>query len=134
MSLKGSTKNLFNNSLIFDFLKGIIVALLLSLGLIILFAFSLKWFNISDVLIAPITLVIKAVCVAVGSIVAIKGESKGLLKGVSFGAIYMFFAFVIFSILSGSFSFSVSSFLDICFAALLGGLVGIIKVNRVSKI
>ena len=133
MSVKSSTKNLMLNNVILDFLKGVIVALMLSLGLILLFAFCLKWFDISDSLIAPVNLIIKGVSVLVGSILAIKGESKGLLKGVCFGAIYIFFAFVIFSFLAGSFSLNLSFCLDLLFAALLGGLVGIVKVNKSSK-
>ena len=134
MSYKSSAKNIFSNPIILDFLKGIIISLLSSLGLIILFAFSIKWFNISDVAIAPITLTIKGVSVIVGSIFAIKGDSKGLLKGASFGAFYIFVAFLIFGFLSGEFIVSINSLLDVLFSALLGGLVGIIKVNKKSKI
>ena len=133
MSYKSSTKSLINQNLILDFLKGIIVALLLSLGLIVLFAFSLKWFDISDTFIPLITLISKGLSVLIGSIIAIKGSEKGLLKGVSFGAIYIFLAFLIFSILSGNFSFDLNSFLDLFFASLLGGIVGIVKVNKSSK-
>ena len=133
MSVKSSSRSLFSNNIILDFLKGIIVALLISLGLIVLFAFCLKWFNLSDNIIAPINLAIKGISVLIGSIIAIKGDSKGLLKGVSFGAIYIFLAFVIFSVLAGSFSINLSFLLDILFAALLGGLIGIFKVNKASK-
>lgn len=133
MSSKNLVKKLFSNQIILDYLKGIIVALLLSLGLIILFAFSLKWFDINDNFIPAITLAIKGVSVLVGSLIAIKGDSKGLLKGVSFGSIYIFLAFLIFSVLSGEFSVSLSAVLDVVFAALVGGLVGIVKVNKNSK-
>ena len=37
---KSSVKNLFSNQIIADYLKGIIVALLISLALIVFFAFS----------------------------------------------------------------------------------------------
>ena len=94
---KVSAKRLFSNQIIVDYLKGLIVALLLSLGLIILFAFSLDWFNIKDVFIPAITLLIKGISVLIGSIIAIKGDSKGLLKGAAFGMIYIVLAFMIFS-------------------------------------
>lgn len=134
MFSKTSSKRLLSNNLILDFLKGIIIALLLSLGLIILFAFSLKWFNIPDSFIPSFTLAIKGISVLIGSIFAVKGESKGLIKGFGFGAIYIVFAFIIFSVLSGGFNFSFNSLLDMLFAGLLGGMVGIIKVNKTSKI
>ena len=80
-----------------------------------------------------ITLLIKGLSVLVGSIIAVKGSEKGLVKGIAFGAIYILLAFLIFSILSGNFAFGLSSFLDLFFASLLGGIVGIIKVNKSSK-
>ena len=134
MSYKSSTKSLLSQSIILDFLKGIVVSLLLSLGLIILFAFSLKWFDISDSLIPAITLLIKGISVLTGSIVSVKGTEKGLLKGACFGAIYITCAFLIFSILSGSFMIDLNSLLDLLFSSLLGGIVGIVKVNKSSKI
>lgn len=119
-----------NENVVFDFIKGIIVAMLISLGLIVLFAFCLKWFMIPDAFILPITLVIKMISVVIGSIIAVKGDSKGLVKGVLFGLIYIVFAFIIFSFLAKSFHFGLSFLLDILSASLLGGIVGIIKVNR----
>ena len=124
------TSDRTNDNVVFDFLKGLIVASLLSLGLIVLFAFCLKWFSLSDNVILPITLLIKMISVVIGSLIAVKGDSKGLLKGVLFGLIYILFAFVIFSFLAGTFNIGLSFLLDIVAASLLGGIVGIIKVNR----
>lgn len=134
MSIKNSTKSLLTQSLILDYLKGIVISLLLSLGFIIIFAFSLNWFDVSDSFIPLITLIIKGICVLIGSCVAVRGSEKGLIKGIVFGLIYIFCAFIIFSILSGVFSFDFSFILDLAFASLLGGIVGIIKVNKASKI
>ena len=133
MNSKSIVKNSIFGQVVLDFLKGLIVSLLLSLGLIIAFAFSLKWFEINDNFIPVIVLAIKGICVLVGSLFAVKGDSKGLIKGVCFGIIYILLAFFIFSMLSGMFSVSLSLFLDMLFAALLSGLVGIIKVNKNSK-
>lgn len=119
-----------NENVFFDFFKGILIASLLSLGLVIFAAFCLKWFSIADEYVAPITLLIKGISVFVGAMFAVKGNSKGLLKGVSFGLIYIVVAFVVFSVLAGSMSVGVSTLLDVLFASLLGGIVGIVKVNR----
>lgn len=119
-----------NENVFFDFFKGILIASFLSLGLVILAAFCLKWFSIADEYVAPITLLIKGTSVFVGAMFAVKGNSKGLLKGVSFGLIYIVVAFIVFSVLAGSMSVGVSTLLDVVFASLLGGIVGIVKVNR----
>ncbi len=130
MFANSSTKINSNENIVFDFLKGILIASLLSLGLVILAAFCLKWFDLPSVFIAPITLAIKGLSVLVGAIFAVKGTHKGLAKGVLFGIIYIIVALVIFSLLAGTFAIGISTLLDVLFAALLGGIVGIVKVNR----
>lgn len=119
-----------SNNLLLSFVKGLIVSMLISFGLIILLAFCLKWFSLDEKYILPLNLAIKTISVLVGSGIAIKGESRGLIKGVSFGFLYIITAFVSFSILAKSFSVSLSFVLDVVFACLAGGLVGIIKVNK----
>lgn len=119
-----------SNNLLLNFLKGLIVSMLISFGLIILLVFCLKWFSFNEKYITSLNLAIKTISVLVGSSIAIKGESKGLVKGVCFGLLYIFVAFVSFSILAKTFSMDLSFLLDVVFSCLAGGLVGIIKVNR----
>ncbi|MBQ8424488.1 MAG: TIGR04086 family membrane protein [Clostridia bacterium] len=132
MSTSSKTKNLSNENVIFDFLKGIIISIIISLGLIVLFALSLKWLDLAEKLIVPITFAIKYISVIVGSLFAVKGESKGLLKGALFGLIYSLSSFLIFSILAKTFIFDLTSLLDLVSSILLGALIGIIKVNRTN--
>ena len=122
--------SLEKNSLVFDYLKGLIISMMISFGLVLAFAFSLKWWEVGDGMIMPINLAIKIISVCVGSIIAIKGEHKGLVKGVVFGIIYMAVAFISFSILANTFVLDLSFFLDLICSAVAGGIVGIIKVNR----
>lgn len=118
-------------NIVFSYFKGLLISTMISLGLVIVLAFSLKWFELGDGFIVPLTLLIKGVSVLVGAIFAVDGRNKGLLKGAGFGAVYVVFALVIFSILAGGFSVGVSTFLDLVFASLVGGIVGIVKVNKV---
>ena len=78
-----------SGNLLFGYLKGLIVSMLVSFALIILLAFSLKWFSLDEKFISPLNLAIKTISVLIGSIIAIKGESKGLVKGVVFGLLYI---------------------------------------------
>lgn len=119
-----------NGNIIFSYLKGLVVSMLISLAFVIVFAFSLKWFSIDEKFISPINLAIKTISVLIGSLIAIKGESKGLIKGVIFGLLYVLLAFVSFSFLAKNFTFDLALFLDILFACVAGGTVGVIKVNR----
>ena len=118
-----------NGNIVINFLKGLIIAMLISFALVIVLAFSLKWFSIDEKLISPLNIAIKIISVVVGAIIAVKGDTKGMLKGIVFGFLYIALAFVSFSFLAKSFSFDLSLLLDVVCSAIAGGLVGIIKVN-----
>ena len=130
MSLSKTKSSTTSENLLLSFIKGLIVSMLISFVLIIILAFSIKWFSIGENLISPLNLVIKTISVLIGSIIAVKGETKGLFKGVIFGFLYVSLAFGCFSFLAKSFTFDMSLFLDVIFACVVGGIVGIIKVNR----
>ena len=123
------TSSAEKSSIILDFLKGLIVSMLISSGLVILLAFSLKWFSLDEKFIMPLNLAIKTISVVIGASIAIKGDSKGLIKGILFGLVYVLFAFLCFSLLAKSFAVDLSLLLDILFASIAGGIVGIVKVN-----
>ncbi len=119
------------DNIVFDYVKGLIIAVVVSFALIVLTAIFIKFASVSDEWLIPITLVIKGVSVLIGSIFALKRQTaKGLFKGAIFGLIYVFIAFLVFGLLAGSLSFDLSLLLDFVFCTVLGGLVGIVKVNR----
>ena len=118
-----------NSSDIFQFIKGLILSLIITFACVIIFAFSIKFFALSDGFITPINLSIKAISVFVGTLVFAKSKTKGLVKGILFGLVYTTVAFLLFSALSASFDLSISLLLDYLFAAGVGAIAGIIKVN-----
>lgn len=120
------------DNIFLDYSKGLLIAIIASLALIVLTAFVIKFSSISDEWLVLITLVIKGISVLVGGIFGIKGSSKGLVKGAIFGTIYVVLAWLVFGVLAGSFSIDLSLLLDFAFCIVLGGLVGIVKVNRNS--
>ena len=130
MSFAKSKSSSLKQNLIVSFLKGLIVSMLVSLALVIVLAFSLKWFSLSEKFITPLNLAIKTISVLIGSCIAIKGETKGLVKGVIFGILYTALAFSSFSFLAKSFTIDLSLLLDCLFTSVAGGTVGVIKVNR----
>ncbi len=118
------------DNLTFSYIKGLIISLLLSFALVVLFAFLIKWISAIEGYIYVGTMVIKAVSSGLGAAVAVKGESRGLVKGVLFGLLYISLAFLVFSFLAGSFTFDSQTVLDFVASAIVGGIVGIIKVNK----
>ncbi len=118
-----------NGNLIIDFLKGLIVAILISFALIIVLACCLKWFSIDEKFIIPLNIAIKILSVIFGAMIAIRGDKAGLLKGVVFGCLYMFLAFTTFSFLAKSYSVDLGLLLDVICTCIAGGIVGVVKVN-----
>jgi len=114
----------------FAYIKGLIISLLLSFALVVLFAFLIKWIAAIEGYIYIGTMFIKAISAGLGAAVAVKGESRGLVKGVFFGLLYITLAFLVFSFLAGSFTFDSQTVLDFIASAIVGGIVGIIKVNK----
>lgn len=123
------TETINKKSGFFAFLKAGIMALIITLFLILIFAIVLKFTNISDKVIAPINLAIKAISIAVGTLILARNGEGGLKKGVLLGLIFTALAFIVFSVLNGSFVIGWSLLADFGFGALVGGIVGVIAVN-----
>jgi len=109
-----------------------LIAVIVSLALILLFAALIKWFEWSDSVITPVNIVIKILSIGVGVIIATRNGNKALVKGVLVGAGYIILSYVSFSLLLGSFSLSLENLWDLLFGIVVGGIVGII-CNVVKK-
>ena len=115
----------FKNTLV-----GTLVAICVSLILVLIFAFMLKFTNIPDKAIKPVNQIIKGISVFVGVFIGLKKTKElGLVSGLLIGFIYTILAFLTFSILSGSFTVDITFLTDIVFGAVIGAICGIICVN-----
>lgn len=111
-------------------LVGTMIAVCVSLILVLVFAFMLKFTNIPDSAIKPVNQIIKGVSVFVGVFIGLKKTREmGLVSGLLIGFIYTILAFLIFSVLSGHFVFDISIVTDMVFGAVIGAICGIICVN-----
>ena len=111
-------------------IKGVLVALAISLVAILLFAFLLRWTNISDSIIAPVNQVIKGVSIFLGVFFGLKKVKRnGIINGLIIGFLYTIVAFLVFSLLDGAFCFDKSLLNDILFGTIIGAICGIICVN-----
>ena len=99
-------KNDKNSSAAMAILKGVIVALCVSLVGILIFAFLLRFTSISDKIIAPVNQVIKGVSIFFGVFIGLKKHKEmGLLNGLFIGLLFTILAFLVFSLLDGAFCF-----------------------------
>ncbi|MCR5553822.1 MAG: TIGR04086 family membrane protein [bacterium] len=111
------------------YIKATLVSIVLTLLLILVFAFVLKFTYLSDKFVTPINLVIKAISLIVGTLVLTKNGSNGLVKGLILGVIFSIVSYLIFSLMLMKFSFSIGQLADVGFCALVGAVVGAISVN-----
>lgn len=128
--LSGLKKQKVSNVFAGSVIKGSIIALCISLVLVLIFAFLLKFTNIPEGTIKPVNQVIKGVSVFLGVFLGMKKcKEFGLVSGLLIGIVYTFLAFIVFSILSGGFLFDFTLLTDIVFGAIIGAICGIICVN-----
>lgn len=119
-----------SSGLFVSLLKGSLIALCTSLIGILIFAFILKFTNISDGVIGPVNQVIKGASVLLGVFIGLKKKKDmGLVSGLLIGLIYTMVAFVVFSILDGGFHFDRTLLNDVLFGGIMGSICGIICVN-----
>ena len=111
-------------------IKGVAIALAVSLVAILLFAFLLRWTNISDAIISPVNQVIKGVSIFLGVLFGLrKVKQNGIVNGLLIGFFYTIVAFLVFSLLDGAFSFDRALLNDLLFSLVTGAICGIICVN-----
>ena len=122
--------NTSKSTIILQLTKSSFWALSFALICILLFAFIIKYTSISSEAIQPINQVIKAFSILVGCFVfGKKIKTKGWFWGGIIGILFTIFAFVVFSILDGSFTFNFNLLYDIFFGALMGIISGIIAIS-----
>lgn len=107
----------------------VFVALIISLILVVVAAFAIKLFNIPDNAIMIINQIIKGLSILISGLICLKLPSNGWLRGFIVGLVYILLAFVVFSLLSGEFTFGLSLLNDAALGGVSGLISGIIAVN-----
>ena len=108
--------------------KGVGLAVAISLLGAIIFAVILRNCSLSDKVIYPVNQTMKSVALAVGVLLVTKGE-KGWLKGGTIGALYTMVSYLSFSAIGGDFSLSWLIVAELVLAVVTGSVSGIIAVN-----
>ena len=113
---------------VFQVVKGVAVALVISVFTSAVFALILRVCPLPEVAVRIITQVLKALSLAVGVLLFLKGE-KGLLKGIVCGLLFSMLGYLTFSALGGGFSLSWLIVVELVVFSAVGGLIGIVAVN-----
>lgn len=108
---------------------GALISIIVSLVLILVFALFIKWFDWGDAVITPANIVIKIISIAIGVLFVCKDGRVGVIRGSILGALYIVLCFLVFSLLNGSFAFSMSIVYDLFLGLVAGAVLGVIVVN-----
>lgn len=112
-------------------LKGSIISIIISMILLSIFAILLTYTNINENTIPTVIIIITAFSILIGSQISTRSIKKnGIVNGILVGAIYVVFLYLLSSILSKNFSINNNSIIMIATSIAIGGLGGIIGVNR----
>lgn len=124
--------NLNNN--IVKVIKGSIIAFLISIMLLFIFASLLVYTNIQENTIKPVVIIISIISILVGSsLSSIKIKRKGIVNGALVGTIYIMVIYILSSICFVGFELNLESIIMIISSIISGMIGGVIGVNIGSK-
>ena len=130
--MKEKLKNI-NLTTVANIVKASLIGVVVSILLVLVFAFVLKFVDLSSNTISIVDQIIKIISIFVAITILNKINDESLLvKGFATGAIYSIITFVVFSILNGGINFSIAIFTDILFSSLVGGACAI-TINLINK-
>ena len=87
-------------------------------------------FELSDNVYSIIFVVISALSLVVGSVIAARtNEEKGWLIGAVVGVLFFIFMFVLDSVINGGFTFDVIQIYKLLICTVVGSIAGILGVN-----
>ncbi len=112
------------------FVTGLGMSVILSLSSVLLLAFAVKKTGLSGTAVKFILEFVKVFAIFVGCVFGLSGNKKGL-KGALMGALVTIATYLLFSIISGDFSMSYKTGIDLI-ASAAAGLIsgGILNVKR----
>lgn len=120
-----------NSNGIVIILKGSLISIIATIVLLMIFAAVLTYSNINENSMPTVIIVVTALCILIGSqITTSKIKRNGIVNGALVGAIYIFALYLISSIISKDFSLNIYSIIMMATSVLIGGIGGIIGVNK----
>lgn len=112
------------------FVKGIVISFVITIILFYILGIILSCTSMPEKIINPAIIVITGVSILIGaSIVTIKAQDKGMVRGGSIGLIYFLVIYLLSSMILKNFDFNVYSSIMFLAAFLCGGIGGIVGVN-----
>lgn len=112
-------------------LKGSALSIVISIILLLILAGTLTYTNVSEEVIPTVIIIITGLSILIGSqITASHIQKNGIINGIAVGLIYVIGLYLLSSIISQNFSLNNYSLIMIATSVIIGGLGGIIGVNK----
>lgn len=122
--------NLEINNNIGIILKGVIIAIISSMVLLLIFSAILTYTTLSESISNPVIITITAVSILLASQLSTRKIKKnGIVNGGIIGGIYIISLYLISSIVTGNFSLGINAVVMIIASIIAGMFGGIIGVN-----
>ena len=118
-----------NKKFFFDLIRSTIIAVIVSLVIVMIFALIVNLVDVNDKIITPVNVAIKLISIIVGCVIGIREKSKGALKGAIIGILYTLVSILVFGIISHSVKLNAMSLIDMALGIVGGAISGIIAVN-----
>lgn len=110
--------------------KGVIIAIIASMALLLIFSAILTYTTISESVSNPVIIVITAVSILIASQISTRKIKKnGIVNGGVIGGIYIITLYLISSIVTGNFSLGINAIVMIIASIIAGMFGGVIGVN-----
>lgn len=110
--------------------KGVIIAIISSMVLLLIFSAILTYTSISESVSNPVIIMISAVSILLASQLSTRKIKKnGIVNGGIIGAIYIISIYLISSIVTGNFALGINAIIMIIASIVAGMFGGIIGVN-----
>lgn len=116
-------------SYVFEMLRALIAALVVTLVLVLASALLIKLLNIPTAYIGVLNQVNKGVSVLTAALLCLRLPKAGYLRGIILGIAYILLSYLVFSLFSGEFSAGISLLNDVALGAVTGMVSGILAVN-----
>lgn len=114
---------------ILDVVRGVIIALVLSMILVLLVSVIAKYTDMSDQVATALNQIIKVIALFGGILLGFRSGKWGLVLGLVAGLLFTLLSFGIFSLISGKLDFNQITVFDFLLGLLAGGASGILVVN-----
>ena len=122
-----------NRHFFLDIIRTTIIAVIISLVLVLVFALIVNLVEVGENVILPVNQAIKVISILASCFVGFKENKQGAFKGALSGLCYTLLSVLVFGLISKEISFNLMKLIDIALGIVAGAISGILSVNIRKK-